>query len=235
MHTRISQVLQCLILRSRLLQLLFLTTHTLAANTGKNAQWTCNACERMDWILTPLESYWLKFFPMHFGPSILETWHHSDVKQQQIQQIRTAWSLKGLKHPARNSLCQKKIMLVRCGQRSISCCSWSACATACKKGNIYGKWTNMMDKYDFQILSVAFDHGIWINLDKYGTFAESFAAIWSSFSKSITRAEAADSCSTNCLNSSSSKLASLSTDSTDPYCYFHRIQTNLLIVQLNYS
>ena len=102
MHTRISQVLQCLILRSRLLQLLFLTTHTLAANTGKNAQWTCNACERMDWILTPLANHWSKFFPMHFGPSILETWHHSDVKQQQIQQIRTAWSLKGLKHPARN-------------------------------------------------------------------------------------------------------------------------------------
>ena len=92
-----------------------------------------------------------------------------------------------------------------------------------------------MEKYDFQILSVAFDHGIWINLDKYGTFAESFAAIWSSFSSSTTRAEAADSCSTNCLNSSSSKLASLSTDSTDPYCYFHRIQTNLLIVHLNYS
>ena len=35
-YTRFSQVLQCLILRRRLLQLLFLTTHKLAANTGDN-------------------------------------------------------------------------------------------------------------------------------------------------------------------------------------------------------
>jgi len=69
--------------------------------------------------------------------------------------------------------------------------------TACKRENIYGKWTKLMEKCGFQSLSIK-DYG-WY--DGYGAFAESFAANWSSFSNSTTRAEAADSCSTNSLNS----------------------------------
>ena len=79
------------------------------------------------------------------------------------------------------------------------------------------KHTWKMNENDGEIwLSDTFSRFRSCKIDEYGTFAESFAAIWSSFSNSTTRDEAADSCSTNCLNSNSSKLASLSTHPTDP-------------------
>ena len=133
--------------------------------------------------------------PLIEALSIEETWHHSDMKQQQIQQVQTASRLKAC--DPKHRLCQNKIMLVRCGQRSISSCSWSACAAACKRENICGKWTKLMEKCDFQSLSIK-EYG-WN--DGYGTFAESFAAVWSSLSNSTTKADFADSCSINCLNS----------------------------------
>ena len=151
---------------------------------------------------------------------------HTHTHWQQIQvRMRSghAMYVTCLKH----RLCQTKNIFARCGQRSISCSSWSTCATACKETCMENS-RKMMEKYHFQILSVAFDHGKSMNMDEYGTFAESFAAIWSSSSNSTTRDEAADS-SSNCLNSNSSKLASLSTDPTVTSTISKRICSQIIL------
>ena len=127
LYTRISQVLQCLIFCSRLLQLLFLTY-----------------------------THW-----------------------QQIQVRMRSGHAMYVTCP-KHRLCQTEIMFARCGQRSISCCSWSTCATVCKE-----TYMENSRKNDGEIWrSDTFSRFRSWKIDEYGTFAESFAAIWSSSSNS---------------------------------------------------
>ena len=66
----------------------------------------------------------------------------------------------------KHRLCQTEIMFARCGQRSISCCSWATCATVCKE-----TYMENSRKNDGEIsLSDTFSRFRSWEIDEYGTF-----------------------------------------------------------------